>query len=230
MDYVAQEIGKRTLRELTDRIRVGMSEYDIYILCKEIMEREKSEEWWYHGIPCSVAIGEHTILSQSGKDKVLNKTHTVQQNDIITIDVAPSVNKIWGDYARTIVVQDGVACIDIEKITNQAIRKALEFERSLHDELIVFVGTKTTYEDVFDYFNQKIKDQGYENLDFKQNLGHSIELDQKDRIYLEKNNKTCIYDYGKPFAFEPHIRPNNGIFGVKSENIYEFNEDKLRRI
>jgi len=230
MNFLAQEIGKRTLKELTSRIRVGMSEYDIFTLCTEIMEREKSEAWWYHNIPCSVAIGERTVLSQSGRNKVPSTTHTVQANDIITVDVAPTVDNVWGDYARTIIVQDGVACMELNDIINPDYRKALEFEKLMHDELIDYVTTKTTYEDVFNHFNQKITAHGYENLDFKQNLGHSIELDQKDRIYLEKNNKTIIYEHAKPFAFEPHIRPIDGVFGVKSENMYVFKQNKLHRI
>ncbi len=32
---------------------------------------------------------------------------TIETNDIITIDLSPQNNCIWGDYARTLIVENG---------------------------------------------------------------------------------------------------------------------------
>lgn len=230
MIYKAQEIAKRTLVEVASKVKPGMSESDVHTLCVHIMEREGIQEWWYHGKPCMVSVGKNTVKSLSGKDYIPSKTLLVADHDIITIDVAPSVDKIWGDYARTIVIQRGVGKLDLEKIENLECKDAIDFEKKMHNQLLQFINQTTTYHDVFEYFNTIIINEGYENLDFKNNLGHSIERDQKDRIYLEKDNHTCIYDYGKPFTLEPHIKKKNADFGVKSENIYQFKHGKLCRI
>ncbi len=41
----------------------------------------------------------------------------IKVNDIITIDLSPQVGNIWGDYARTIIIENGVVVDDINKIS-----------------------------------------------------------------------------------------------------------------
>ena len=42
----------------------------------------------------------------------------IGNNDIITIDLSPQVGNIWGDYARTIIVENGMVVEDIGLIEN----------------------------------------------------------------------------------------------------------------
>ena len=45
-------------------------------------------------------------VSVSGKQYVTSDK-IIENNDIITIDLSPEVGNIWGDYARTIIVENG---------------------------------------------------------------------------------------------------------------------------
>ena len=68
------------------------------------------------------------------------------------------------------------------------------------------------------------ENNGYINLDFMGNLGHSIVKQKNDRIYIEKGNTTCLSDVSY-FTFEPHISIIGSKYGYKRENIYYFKDD-----
>lgn len=77
--------------------------------------------------------------------------------------------------------------------------------------------------------NTRIISEDFINLDFLGNLGHSIEKRSEDRIYIEKGNRTRLGDIPY-FTFEPHISRLGSIFGYKWENIYYFENGKLRML
>ena len=97
-------------------------------------------------------------------------------------------------------------------------------EQTLHRLLQDFVDTDTTYHQVWERVNAFLRENGWSNMDFHGNLGHSIEDDPSDRIYLEEGNHTRLSAYGKPFTFEPHVCRTSGTLGVKREQIYYFDE------
>ena len=74
--------------------------------------------------------------------------------------------------------------------------------------------------------NEIIKKEGYENLDFLGNLGHSIAQRLEDRAYIEASNNRHLIEV-PCFAFEPHIRKIGGFWGFKNENIYYFDENDM---
>ena len=74
-----------------------------------------------------------------------------------------------------------------------------------------------------------IIDQGYVNLDFLGNLGHSIEKRSEDRIYIEKGNQKKLREVSC-FTFEPHISRENSRYGYKWENIYYLESGKLKEV
>ena len=71
---------------------------------------------------------------------------------------------------------------DKDKITNAEWKKGLLMEDKLHSELIKFVGMETTFEELYYHINELILREGFINLDFMGNLGHSIVKDKNDRI------------------------------------------------
>ena len=99
-------------------------------------------------------------------------------------------------------------------------------EDKLHNELIEFVKMETTFEELYYHINQLILKEGFINLDFMGNLGHSIVKDKNERVYTEKGNTQMISDV-KYFTFEPHISIPNSKYGFKKENIYYFENGKL---
>lgn len=84
-----------------------------------------------------------------------------------------------------------------------------------------FVTMDTTFEQLYFQINALIGKQGYVNLDFLGNLGHSIERRLQDRQYIERGNTNKLSEAGL-FTFEPHIGRPGGQFGYKREDVYAF--------
>ncbi|MDR1795128.1 MAG: M24 family metallopeptidase [Erysipelotrichaceae bacterium] len=225
----AQEIAKKTMADLAAFITVDMTEKDIFEFATRRMIELGSDAWWYHDIPCLVLSGRRSGLS-IGRDYVPDDTVLIQAEDIVTIDLAPTYRGEWGDYARTLVLQKGKVTKSLIEIKNLALRQGVEAENRLHDTFVQLVKPYMTYEEVYTLMNKQITDMGYVNLDFKGNLGHSIERDQSQRIYLEKGNPMRLCDYGKPFTFEPHIQAEGGTYGFKKENIYYFENNHCKAV
>lgn len=112
--------------------------------------------------------------------------HIIAPTDIITLDLSPQSNCIWGDYARTLILENGKIVKDIEEIHNDEWRNGLKMEEYLHATMRSFVDENTTFEELFYFINDQVKACGYVNLDFLGNLGHSIIKDKNQRIYIEK--------------------------------------------
>lgn len=156
----------------------------------------------------------------------ISSGRVIGNNDIITIDLSPQAGNIWGDYARTIIMENGKVVEDIGLIENMEWKRGLQMEEKLHTELLRFATKETTFEKLYYHMNEFIVENGFVNLDFMGNLGHSIVKTKGDRIYIEKENKTKLGDV-KYFTFEPHIAFPDSKYGYKKENIYYFDEAGL---
>ncbi len=152
----------------------------------------------------------------------------IAQNDIITIDLSPQNKDTWGDFARTLIVQDGRVAGQ-EQIANVEWCAGLEMEDFLHEELFRFATPQTTFEELYYHMNHVIEEKGFLNLDFMGNLGHSIVRRKSDRIYIEKGNRTQLGEVAY-FTFEPHISVAGSKYGYKKENIYYFEDGKLTEL
>lgn len=200
----AQDIAKQTMLELNREITVGMSERDIIVLAQKKMVDKGSDEWWYHGLPGLVLLGKHSAVSVGSKDINHTDEYRVAGNDIITIDIAPTYHKGWGDYARTLFMENSRMC-PLDQPEDPKHKEGLEAELHIHRYMVEHCDPDMTYEAVFEVLGAEIQKLGFRNLDFKGNLGHSIEIDQADRVYLEKGNRLTLRQVGKPFTLEPHI-------------------------
>lgn len=223
-----QKIAKDTIEYIKAEIRPGMRLLDVRKLCEEKMLSLGADSFWYHNIGAFVFSGADTVLSVSGR-KYKTADRIIQSNDIITIDLSPQQNKIWGDYARTVIIENESVVQNIADIRNDEWRNGLLMEEKLHDKLKEFATPSTTFEELFYSMNRFISDSGYENLDFLGNLGHSIAKSKIKRIYIEKGNRTRLSGV-KYFTFEPHIRKADGSFGFKKENIYYFSNGDLKEL
>lgn len=223
-----QKIAKDTIEYAKQHIKSGMSILDVRKMCEDKMLELGADSFWYYDIGAFIFNGAETSISISGR-KYLTSDSIVKDNDIITIDLSPQVNKMWGDYARTIVIEDGVVIEYIENIRNDEWRLGLQMEDKLHKAMRDFVTAETTFEELFYYMNDCIISCGYVNLDFLGNLGHSIVNRKYKRIYIEKGNKKKLSDV-KAFTFEPHIALPNSKYGFKKENIYYFVNRELKEL
>ena len=223
-----QDLNRLAIKYAADTIEIGMSLSDIKELLENYLLENGADSFWYWDVGAFIFAGEETALSVSGKDyKVADRV--IQSNDIITIDLSPQRNGIWGDYARTLVFEDGVLCDETSKIKKEEWRKGLQMEEYLHQTLIDVGTPDMTFEELYGYMNELIVNKGFLNLDFLGNLGHSIEKNKNDRIYTEKGNRKRLSDV-TIFTFEPHISIPNSRYGYKKEDIYYFANGKLVRL
>lgn len=219
-----QQIAKDTIDFAKKNIKPGMKLLDIRKLCEQKMLELGAGSFWYWDVGAFVFAGDETTVSVSGKQYVTSD-RIINENDIVTIDLSPQNDNIWGDYARTIILENGVV-VDKADVNNVEWRNGLQMEDGLHKELLEFANIETTFEELYYHINEIITENGFINLDFMGNLGHSIVKNKGDRVYIEKGNKQKLSDVDY-FTFEPHISIPRSKYGYKKENIYYFEDSKL---
>jgi len=92
--------------------------------------------------------------------------------------------------------------------------------------MLKLVRPQTTFGQLFDWANMRIRQNGFVNLDYRNNVGHSIATDRDQRQFIETNNKALLADVPF-FSFEPFIRLKGGKWGFKHEGIFYFNDQGL---
>ena len=226
--FEVQGIAKNTIEFIKSEIRVGMNLRELRKIAEDKMLSLGATSFWYWNVGAFVFSGKDTLLSLSGKSyKTADKV--IERDDIITIDLSPQVGNIWGDYARTIIIEGGVVVDEVEKVACREWKDGLLMEEKLHKELLTVATRETTFEELFFIINDIIKSKGYVNLDFMDNLGHSIETSKRKRIYIEKGN-TATLESVPYFTFEPHIAIKGSEYGFKKEDIYYFENEKLKQL
>lgn len=223
-----QNLNRATIEYASTVIVPGMTLAQLRKMCETYMLSHGADSFWYWDVGAFVFAGDKTAVSVSGHEYKTDD-RIIEPNDIITIDLSPQNNCIWGDYARTLIVENGRIVKGIEQIQNNEWRDGIKMEAYLHEAMLGFVNENTTFEDLFYYINEQIKARGYVNLDFLGNLGHSIVKDKRQRIYIEKGNTEKLSAV-EAFTFEPHISLPGSFYGFKKENIYGFNGGVLTEL
>ena len=225
MEYrEVQQIAKKTIEYARTIIKPGMNLLKLRELCEQKMLDLGADSFWYWDIGAFIFSGDETTVSVSGKSYITSN-RVIAENDIVTIDLSPQCENVWGDYARTIIIENGTV-VDKFQVSNEEWKRGLLMEDKLHSEMIAFVNTETTFEELYYHINGLILNECFINLDFMGNLGHSIVKNKNERVYTEKGNIQKISDV-KYFTFEPHISVPGSKYGYKKENIYYFDNGKL---
>ncbi len=174
---------------------------------------------WYYTCPAFVLVGSRSCESISGRDYVPGRK-PVGAHNLVTVDLSPVQNGHWGHCARSFYVQDG-------HVTSNPVAPEFaigqHFLEALHADMQQTAHPDMTFHELFTWTNQRIASDGFENLDFLGNVGHSIATRREDRQYLEANNH-CPLREVPFFTFEPHVREIGGHWGFKHENIFFFNQ------
>ncbi len=225
----AQDIARACLEHMNAFLEPGQSREDIHEECARFMTSLGSEGWWIHNDPALILFGDMTAYSGREDPSPRFKGKTLQENDLITIDVAPCIKTGWGDLARSFVMQDG-KIVDWKNCRNQEIRQGMAMEMRLHQLFIDSVNEQTTFEMLHDLVDAYVTKEGYRNLDYHGNYGHTIENDQKDRVTIDRGVETNIVAYDKPITFEPHICRIGSSLGFKHEIMYVYFDGKMRAI
>ena len=221
-----QSVAKTVLSEISDYIKVGVSEQEIAQTCQDLMISKGIQKFWYHNVAALVLLGNRTKLSISGKNYKPSML-LVSERDLVTIDLSPEINQYWGDCARSFAVIEGKVCT--RNIFDKELSEGIEFEQKLHQKLMQIATPNISFHEIYSYFNSIIRENGYINLDFRQNLGHSIEKNINDRKYIEDNCTTKLSEVSL-FTFEPHICKSDKELGFKHENIYYFEGNILKEL
>ncbi len=222
-----QKIAKDTMEYAKNNIKPGMKLQAVREMCEKKMLELGADSFWYWDVGAFVFAGDETTASVSGREYITSD-RVIAENDIVTIDLSPQSGNAWGDYARTIILQNG-AVVEIDDISNEEWKRGLLMEDFLHGELLRFAAPEVTFEELYFYVNSLIEQKGFVNLDFAGNLGHSIVRNKDDRVYIEKGNGLCLGDV-KYFTFEPHISVPGSRYGYKKENIYYFDDGKVAEL
>ena len=138
------------MKYIAGMMKVGMNLRAIKTLCENYLLENGADSFWYWDIGAFVFSEDETVMSISGKDYMV-ADRTIQENDIITIDLSPQKNNIWGDYARTLVFENGVLCNETDRIKNVEWRRGLQMEEYLHKALIDAVTPDMTFEELYYY-------------------------------------------------------------------------------
>ena len=223
-----QNLNRATMEYLMQNLSAGMSLVEVRSLCERFMLENGADSFWYYDVGAFVFSGEETTISISGKDYT-TADRRIHENDLLTVDLSPQCQRIWGDYARTLVIEAGKVVVHPEEIRHPEWKRGLRMEDHLHHVLTETATEAMTFEELYFVMNEEITKQGFVNLDYLGNLGHSIVQDKQDRIYIEKGNGTKLSDV-KMFTFEPHICLPGSLYGFKQEDIYYFEKGKLKRL
>jgi len=209
-----QHSAKETMAHLSSFIVPGITERDIKQEAEAYMTAHGIESFWYYDIGAFVFAGKRrTALSISGKQYVPENVK-IKSDDIVTVDLSPCIGAIWGDYARTILLD------------NDQLSYGIDFQIHLHDVLKKKTRSDMAFGDLFAMMNEEIERHGFVNVDGNRNMGHTIEVDRDARRYLEDGN-TLTISSARLFTFEPHIRKKDGVYGFKMENIYYVENGQL---
>jgi Xaa-Pro aminopeptidase len=223
-----QDLNRAAIKHIARTIKAGMNLRDIKALCENYLLENGADSFWYWDVGAFVFAGDGTAISVSGRHYMASD-RTIQENDIITIDLSPQRDNIWGDYARTLVIENGIVLDEIDGIKKDEWRNGLQMEAYLHKTLMDVAMPDMTFEELYYFMNDLIVKKGFLNLDFLGNLGHSIVKNKNDRVYIEKGNYSRLSDV-EMFTFEPHISIPDSQYGYKREDIYYFKNDKLMKL
>lgn len=200
-------------------ITAESSERTIACAANALLSRYGVSETWYYDCPALVLLGSRSCISISGRD-YQPSDELVGRTNLVTIDVSPMLGKCWGDCARSFVVERG-------RVTS--IPSLPEFQdgtaavRELHESMCRFARPETRFCDLYRFANDWIASTGFENIDFLNNVGHSIATSLDGRLFINED-MTEILGSVECFTFEPHIRQAGGQWGFKHEDIYYFDE------
>lgn len=139
MDHKAvQVMGKVTMEYIKTVLKPGMGLKEVRRLCEKKMLELGADSFWYWNVGAFVFSGKETTLSVSGREYETSD-RVLQEEDIITIDLSPQREEIWGDYARTIILEKGKVVENLDCIRNEEWKAGLQMEQKLHRELYDFL-------------------------------------------------------------------------------------------
>jgi Xaa-Pro aminopeptidase len=219
LNQPVQAAAKDVLQRLIEHITPDSTETSIATAAAAMLADCGYPDTWYYNCPAFVLLGSRSKVSLSGRVYEPSREPVGLQN-LVTVDLSPRSGDVWGDCARSFYVEEGVARL---APSAPEFVSGYDAQRRLHQKMRMFVRPGTSFHDLYEFANEQIREEGFENLDFLGNVGHSICQHRDDRLYIEAGNRRRLSE-AACFTFEPHIGQPGGRWGFKHENIYYFDD------
>jgi Xaa-Pro aminopeptidase len=220
----AQALARESLAAIADCIRPGATEASLLADCRRLMDARGATGYWWFGVPAVVLAGPRLRVSVEG-DVFLPSDTPIAPDDMVTIDVAPEIDGIWGDCARSFFLKDGRLVTAEEAGPEQA--DGMAAEATLHRHLLEVARPSMTFRDLHAEMDAQVRALGFENLDFLANYGHNIGADLHARAFIDAACAARL-DTVTMFTFEPHIARPGSRFAFKYEEVYRFEGGRLK--
>ncbi|HEX3983996.1 MAG TPA: M24 family metallopeptidase [Acidisoma sp.] len=220
----AQALARASLDDIAICIRPGATEASLMEDCRRIMDARGATGYWWFGVPAVILAGPRLRVSQEG-DVYQAASILFAETDMVTIDVAPEIDGIWGDCARSFFLKDGRRVSAAEAGIEQA--EGMAAEAALHAHLLDVARPEMTFQQLHGAMAARLSELGFENLDFLGNFGHNIGDDLHGRAYMDAHC-TVRLDAVPMFTFEPHIAKPGSPLAFKYEEVYRFENGRLR--
>lgn len=218
-----QDAARYTLDAIVEFIKPGVSEIDLVRKCDELQRNAGVDGYWYKSLPALVLAGDHTTLAISSTPYIPSDT-PIQETDLVTIDLNPSIAGYCGDYARTYYVEAGVA--RRTPLCDKEFLAGAQAQEYLHAKLMQVADMQMTFNDLYQIMHEDIDQLGFEQLDY---LGHGVQKDMEHLDFIAPNITRTLGEVGL-FTLEPQIRLIGGRYGFKHENIYYFKDKALHEL
>jgi Xaa-Pro aminopeptidase len=215
-----QNAARFTLEGITAFIKPGVTEAQLVQHCHTLQTQAGVEGYWYKDLAALVLVGTHTTLAISAMPYVPND-EPIQETDLVTIDLNPSLGGYCGDCARSYYVEQGMARRTPQ--SNPEFLAGAAAQQHLHQKLMKMARPDTTFHELNDFMQEEIKNLGFDSLDY---LGHGVQKDMTRFVLLAPGVLMTLGQAGL-FTLEPQLRLRGGAYGIKHENIYYFEGQEL---
>ncbi|MCB8880444.1 aminopeptidase P family protein [Acidisoma cellulosilytica] len=220
----AQALARDSLAEIAQYIQPGATEASLMEDCRRIMDARGATGYWWYGVPAVILAGPRLRVSEEG-DVYQAATIPIGPDDMVTIDVAPEIDGIWGDAARSFFLKDGQIVSPEDAGPAQA--EGMAAEAALHAHLLATARPEMTFQQLHAAMAERLAGLGFANLDFLGNFGHNIGDDLHGRAYMDAHCSVRL-DSVPMFTFEPHIAKAGSPLAFKYEEVYRFADGRLR--
>ena len=215
----AQAAAKSVLDKLPALITAEDTEQSIATKAHDMLIALGYPETWYYHCPALVLLGSRSCLSVSGKD-YQPSDEKVGSANLVTVDLSPTDDQYWGDCARSFAIEHGKVTV---KPTLLEFKNGMHFVEQLQQQMMRIARPEISFGQLFDWANVRIRESGFVNLDYRNNVGHSIAISREERQFIQTNNTIRLGD-APFFSFEPFVRLKGGNWGFKHEDIFFFNQ------
>ena len=214
-----QDAAKSAMARLPSLLSIDDSERSIAQKAHDLLCQSGYPDTWYYDCPALVLAGSRSCLSISGKEYQASDEKIGGKN-LISIDLSPAKEGVWGDYSRTFAFEFGSF---VEQPKTMEYRNGLRFLSQLHEEMMLWLRPEVSFHQLFQWTNVRIRESGFVNLDYRSNVGHSLESQRELRQFIQSHNHLPLSEVDF-FSFEPFVRLKGGHWGFKHEDIFYFDQ------